>query len=87
MFLSTFNDDLRCLFFLFFLFVVLLTVGLARDGCLVRSWFGVAQRGGAAGRRERVVTDLAKPISTNPARGVGVILSLAKLKTRVKSLD
>ena len=35
---------------LFFFFVVVV-FGLARDGCLVRSWFGVAQRGGAAGRR------------------------------------
>ena len=31
--------------------MVLVVVGLARDGCLVRSWLGVAQRGGAAGLR------------------------------------
>ena len=44
-FLFYMMDDLRC-FFSFFFFVVVLAVGLARDGCLVRSWFGVAQRGG-----------------------------------------
>ena len=37
-------DDLRYFFFLFFFFlsfsVVVVVVGLARDGCLVRSWVG-----------------------------------------------
>ena len=42
-------------FFFFVVLVVLVAVGLARDGCLVRSWFGVAQRGGAAGRRAGAV--------------------------------
>ena len=40
-------------FRMFFFFFVVVVFGLARDGCLVRSWFGVAQRGGAAGRRGR----------------------------------
>ena len=69
-------------FFLFFLFVVLVAVGLARDGCLVRSWFGVAQRGGAAGLRgsEGFVGLLQKqPNTSRCPRGWGV-LSLAKLK-------
>ena len=40
-------------FSLFFLFRGGGGVWLARDGCLVRSWFGVAQRGGAAGLRAK----------------------------------
>ena len=83
-FLFYMMDDLRCFFFFFF--VVVLAVGLARDGCLVRSWFGVAQRGGAAGLRgsEAVLGWLQKhPIPTAPEGWW--VLSLAKLKTRVKS--
>ena len=43
-------DDLRYLFSLFFSFFFLflrgvVVVGLARDGCLVRSWVGVTQWG------------------------------------------
>ena len=50
--------------------------GLARDGCLVRSWFGVAQRGGAAGRRASAVccTVTNKGNCQQPrSRGVGVL--------------
>ena len=39
--------------FFFFLFHGVGGGWLARDGCLVRSWLGVAQRGGAAGRRAK----------------------------------
>ena len=52
----------------FFLFFVVVVFGLARDGCLVRSWLGVAQRGGAAGlRAKRGCEDAAKPIRHNHA--------------------
>ena len=73
MFLSTFSDDLRCPFsFFFFFFGVMVVFGLARDGCLVRSWFGVAQRGGAAGRRRLLGFDMAtKPIEPQQPQGGG----------------
>ena len=49
-------DDLRYFFFSFFFpfflsFSVVVVVGLARDGCLVRSWVGVTQWGWRSPKR------------------------------------
>ena len=74
-------DDLRCFFLLFFLFVVVVVVGLARDGCLVRSWLGVAQRGVGAALRGRCWYGLALQKLSIPTAPEGWgVLSLAKLK-------
>ena len=55
--------------------------GLARDGCLIRSWFGVAQRGGAAGRRRLLLWGFAsKAIPTQQPQGGG---SLANFKSKI----
>ena len=53
---------------------------LARDGCLVRSWFGVAQRGVGAARRGALGVDMRnKRNRTTATRG------LVLIETRVKS--
>ena len=54
--------------------MVLAVVGLARDGCLVRSWCRGRAAGGAAGRRERGVSGFGKANPTPPrSRGWGVL--------------
>ena len=54
-------------FFFLFFFVVLAVVGLARDGCLVRSWCRGSAAGCAAGlRAKRGVANGHKAISQPP---------------------
>ena len=76
-------DDLRFFFLLFFLsFFYGGWVGLARDGCLVRSLVGVTQcglRSSAASERSEWVFRVASSATQHPHRQ-RVLGSLAKLK-------